>query len=141
MNTLRYFFIHLVLSACFFASASAALGQTPKVSANHKDIAYHAAHAAQKLDVYLAESDKPTPAMIYIHGGGWRAGSKNRVPIWLLKAVREGWLSVVSVEYRFTDIATHPADHISRWPDLGSCHLLVSPSASRVSGMRSTITV
>jgi acetyl esterase/lipase len=47
--------------------------------------------------------------MIYIHGGGWRAGSKNRIPGWLAKAVQEGWLSVVSVEYRFTDVAPHPA--------------------------------
>jgi acetyl esterase/lipase len=47
--------------------------------------------------------------MIYIHGGGWSAGSKNHVPGYLLRAVREGWLSVVSVEYRFTKVATHPA--------------------------------
>lgn len=109
MNTLKCFFSHLILPACLLASASAALGQPPKLSATHKDIAYHVAHAAQKLDVYLAESDKLTPAMIYIHGGGWRAGSKNSVPIWLMKAVREGWLSVVSIEYRFTDVAPHPA--------------------------------
>ncbi|MDG1896478.1 MAG: alpha/beta hydrolase [Fuerstiella sp.] len=48
-------------------------------------------------------------AMVYIHGGGWRAGSKNRLPGWLTAAVNDGWLSVVSVEYRFTDVAPHPA--------------------------------
>jgi acetyl esterase/lipase len=47
--------------------------------------------------------------MIYIHGGGWRGGSKNGVPAWLTQAVTEGWLSVISVEYRFTDVAKHPA--------------------------------
>jgi len=61
------------------------------------------------LDVYLAKSVKPTPAMIYIHGGGWRAGSKKNVPGWLKAFVAEGKLSVVAVEYRFTDVATHPA--------------------------------
>lgn len=101
--------MHLILAACFIASASVAPGQALKFAATHKDVAYHEAHPAQKLDVYLSESDKPTPAMIFIHGGGWRAGSKNHVPIWLLKAVRQGWLSVVSVEYRFTDVAPHPA--------------------------------
>lgn len=63
----------------------------------------------QALDVYLAESDSPVPAMIYIHGGGWRAGSKKPIPGILAKGVSEGWFSVVSVEYRFTDVATHPA--------------------------------
>jgi acetyl esterase/lipase len=47
--------------------------------------------------------------MIFIHGGGWRGGSKNSVPGWLINAVRDRWLSVVSVEYRFTDVGPHPA--------------------------------
>ena len=109
MNALRCCFRPQILAVCFLVSSTAALGQAPEFSATHKDIAYDTAHAAQKIDVYLAESDQLTPAMMYIHGGGWRAGSKNRVPIWLMKAVREGWLSVVSVEYRFTDAAPHPA--------------------------------
>ena len=74
-----------------------------------KDVAYDDDHKAQMLDVYLAKSDKPAPVMIHIHGGGWRAGSKNRIPGFLAKANDEGWLAVVSVEYRFTDVAPHPA--------------------------------
>ena len=74
-----------------------------------RDVAYAGDHEAQCLDVYQAESDQPTPAMIYIHGGGWRGGSKNRIPSFLAKAVKEGWLSVVSVEYRFSQVAIHPA--------------------------------
>lgn len=74
-----------------------------------KDVAYDSDHKAQVLDVYLAESDKPAPVMVYLHGGGWRAGSKNRIPRFLAKANDEGWLAVVSVEYRFTDVAAHPA--------------------------------
>ncbi|MFT5123331.1 MAG: acetyl esterase/lipase [Candidatus Omnitrophota bacterium] len=74
-----------------------------------KDIAYDDDHAAQKIDVYLASSKEPAPVMIYIHGGGWRGGSKNGIPGFLARANAEGWLAVVSVEYRFTDVATHPA--------------------------------
>lgn len=74
-----------------------------------KDIAYDDDHAAQKLDVYLAKSGEPAPAMVFIHGGGWRTGSKENVPGFLRKAHAEGWLAVVSVEYRFTDVAIHPA--------------------------------
>lgn len=84
-------------------------GQTRNAEPTHRDVAYDNEHAAQCLDVYLAESNKPTPAMIYIHGGGWRAGSKKNIPAWLRTFVADGQLSVVSVEYRFTDVATHPA--------------------------------
>jgi acetyl esterase/lipase len=84
-------------------------GQTRNDKPTHRDVAYDDDHASQCLDVYLAESDKPTPAMIYIHGGGWRAGSKKNIPAWLRKFVVDGKLSVVSVEYRFTNVAPHPA--------------------------------
>ncbi len=74
-----------------------------------RDIAYDDNHPSQCVDVYVAKSDKPTPAMIFIHGGGWRAGSKKNVPAWLKRFVAAGELSVVSVEYRFTNVKTHPA--------------------------------
>jgi acetyl esterase/lipase len=100
----------MVLAACLVATDSyCTRAAAPAASPTQKDVAYDDADPAQKLDVYLAESDKPTPAMVFIHGGGWRAGSKNRVPGWLMKAVREGAFSVVSVEYRFSNVAPHPA--------------------------------
>jgi len=74
-----------------------------------RDVPYASGHAAQRLDVYLPRSAAPTPAVVFIHGGGWRGGSKNRIPGFLAAAVKEGWLAVVSVEYRFSDVAIHPA--------------------------------
>lgn len=94
-----------VVIAGLLTLCTSAVAQQP----SHKDVAYDDDHAAQCMDVYLAESDRPTPAMVYIHGGGWRAGSKNNVPAWLRKFVSDGRLSVISVEYRFTDVAPHPA--------------------------------
>ncbi|MFT5465874.1 MAG: acetyl esterase/lipase [Verrucomicrobiales bacterium] len=88
-----------------FALAAAGASAAP----DFKDVAYDDDDAAQILDVYLAESDEPAPVMVYIHGGGWRAGSKNGIPAYLAKANAQGWLAVVSVEYRFTDVAPHPA--------------------------------
>jgi acetyl esterase/lipase len=60
-------------------------------------------HAKQVIDFYTAESSTPTPLVLYIHGGGWRAGSKNNAPAGLF--LGRG-ISVVSVEYRFTPEAT-----------------------------------
>lgn len=74
-----------------------------------RDVAYDDGDGAQRLDAYLVESEEPVPVMVFFHGGGWRAGSKANVPGFLREAVRQGWLSVVAVEYRFTDVAVHPA--------------------------------
>ena len=108
MNEPRNHRLPMILAMlAVLTSSTDAIGQ--RVEATLKDLAYDDQHASQKLDVYLANSDSPVPAMIFIHGGGWRAGSKDHVPQWLMQAVEEGWLSVVSVEYRFTDVAPHPA--------------------------------
>ena len=57
-------------------------------------------HPKQVLDFYKAESDKPTPLVLFIHGGGWMGGAKDRVGV--AGYLRAG-ISVVSVEYRFID--------------------------------------
>lgn len=116
MNVAR---MNPAINLIFAAAAAAAIGMTVcttpclaqarLATPSHKDVPYDDDHSSQCVDVYLAESDKPTPAMIYIHGGGWRAGSKNNIPGWLKAFVADGQLSVVSVEYRFTDVAPHPA--------------------------------
>lgn len=98
--------IFLVSQILFYFTKEQTRG-TP--TPTYHDVAYGDTHESQKLDVYLADSDQPQPAMIFIHGGGWMVGSKNAIPDWLIKAVRQGWLSVVSVEYRFIGVAPHPA--------------------------------
>ena len=99
--------VRLTIAALALMAAipNCAIGQMP----THRDVVYDNDHASQCVDVYLAKSDKPTSAVIYIHGGGWRGGSKKGVPGWLMRFVNEGKLSVIAVEYRFTDVATHPA--------------------------------
>ncbi|MFC1734966.1 alpha/beta fold hydrolase [Candidatus Hydrogenedentota bacterium] len=65
--------------------------------------------ASQALDVYLAGSTKPTPAMIHIHGGGWRWGKKERIPPFLSELLSEG-ISVISVEYRRKGVQIYPVE-------------------------------
>lgn len=66
------------------------------------EVAY-GTHERHVLDFWKAASDKPTPLVFVIHGGGWRSGSKERLnrfvdPAALLK---EG-ISVVAINYRYT---------------------------------------
>jgi acetyl esterase/lipase len=87
------------------ATCASALAQDKPL----KNLAYDDDHPSQVLDFYPAKSEKAAPVMVHIHGGGWRGGSKDFIPGFLAKANTEGWLAVVSVEYRFTDVAPHPA--------------------------------
>jgi acetyl esterase/lipase len=49
------------------------------------------------------------PCVAYFHGGGWARGSrKDNVDARLQPVAAEG-LAICSVSYRFTDVATHPA--------------------------------
>jgi acetyl esterase/lipase len=108
-STMLFFYQRQLL--CIFlmlAAMGCSVVRAQQQLATHKDVAY-GTHPAQKLDVYLAKSKTPVPAMLFIHGGGWRGGSKDNVPQWLLEAVRSGWMSVIAVEYRFTDVEPHPA--------------------------------
>ncbi|MCA9153466.1 MAG: alpha/beta hydrolase [Planctomycetales bacterium] len=54
-------------------------------------------HPRQVLDFYPAKSDKPTPVVFYIHGGGWRGGDKRTNP----KAFNDNGISVVAINYRY----------------------------------------
>ncbi len=107
MRFLHPSFLVASLLACF-AAISIAQNAGPDYEIV-KDVAYDDQDPAQKLDLYLAKSEQPTAVMVYLHGGGWRAGTKNEVPAYLLNGVKQGAFSVVSVEYRFTDVAPHPA--------------------------------
>jgi acetyl esterase/lipase len=50
----------------------------------------------------------PMPAVIWVHGGAWRAGSKSWLPPSGISLARHGFI-VASVEYRFTQEAVFPA--------------------------------
>ena len=58
------------------------------------------------FDIWLAESDKPTPLAIYIHGGGFRAGSKEKLSEDILSQLLKAGISVASINYRYLTIDT-----------------------------------
>ena len=55
-------------------------------------------HERNVLDFYQAKSDKPTPLLFYIHGGGWMGGDKHGMNP---KPFLDAGISVVSVNYRY----------------------------------------
>ena len=68
------------------------------------DVAY-GPHPKQVLHFWKAESDKPTPVLFFIHGGGWVNGNRMSVGGLLPQMLKAG-ISVVSVEDRFIAEAT-----------------------------------
>ena len=85
---------HIVLALVFvLATQTSSRAEEPK---QLQDVAY-GTHPRQVLDFYQASSDKPTPVVFYIHGGGWRGGDKKTNP----KAFLDKGISVVGINYRY----------------------------------------
>src|SRR5712691_4510179 len=61
-----------------------------------RDIRY-GEHPKQTIDFYKANSDRPTPLVVFIHGGGWTAGTKNNVAG--LAQFLDSGISVAAVAY------------------------------------------
>lgn len=63
------------------------------------------------LDLWKARSDKPTPLVVFIHGGGFRGGSKDALPAPLLARCLKAGLSVMSINYRLSPKVKFPAHY------------------------------
>lgn len=86
--------------------------QLPAGVQSELDIAYAADSPAQKLDLYLptGTAAAPRPAIVVVHGGGWRGGDKQRGQWARLPAqyASDGYVAI-SVNYRLTGEAPWPA--------------------------------
>src|SRR5260370_256799 len=79
-----------------------------------RDIRY-GEHPKQTIDFYKANSDRPTPLVVFIHGGGWTAGTKNNVAG--LALFLDAGISVASVELPLASAQKAVPDPRSfRWP-------------------------
>jgi acetyl esterase len=77
----------------------------------HADVSY-GPHKRNVLDLYLAESDEPTPLVLYIHGGGFQGGDKNSLSSTAVQSFREAGWSIAAINYRLTDVAPAPAQYL-----------------------------
>src|SRR5437868_12917276 len=59
-----------------------------------------------KLDIHLPQGKARLPLIIWVHGGAWRSGSRNDMPLGKLV---EGGYAVATVDYRLSTQARFPA--------------------------------
>ncbi len=65
-------------------------------------------HQRNVLDLWKAKGDKPTALVVYIHGGGFRAGSKETLSPALLDGLLSRGISVMAINYRLSPEVSFP---------------------------------
>jgi acetyl esterase/lipase len=90
------------------ALPSTAFGQSEPPDAPERKLKPTAANFAyahdserQVFDFWKAESDKPAPVVLLIHGGGWRAGDKSGYSDKYVKSFVKAGIAVAALNYRF----------------------------------------
>jgi hypothetical protein len=66
-------------------------------------------HERNVFDLWKAKTDRPSPIVIFMHGGGFTAGDKSGVPQPLLKECLQKGIAVATINYRYSTIAPYPA--------------------------------
>ncbi len=89
------FWIALITSAVNASDA-------PQKPPTFADVAY-GTHERQVLNVWQATAPTPTPVVFHIHGGGWVRGDKR--PVKDLERYLAAGISVVSINYRYSQQA------------------------------------
>jgi acetyl esterase/lipase len=105
----------VILLAVLFASVICASAQETTARLFHTftvvpNITYlTASNYESKLDLYVTRTpERPLPTLIYIHGGGWVAETKELRNLEVLPYLEMG-MNVVNVDYRLAKIAHAPA--------------------------------
>jgi acetyl esterase len=67
-------------------------------------------HPRHVLDFWRAPTTGPAPLLVFIHGGGFRSGSKDeKLPPLLLEGCLKAGISVMAINYRLTPEVVFPA--------------------------------
>lgn len=100
--------ILLLVPSSAFAQATAKKGKkkpadrlTPTVA----DYVYAHDSERQRFDFWQAKSDKPTPVVLIIHGGGWKVGDKTSYGTKAIQPFLDAGISVAAIDYRFIEQA------------------------------------
>lgn len=115
MKTRVQFLIAVLIGSLAFApflqaqsNANRNRNRPTKPKPTFTDVRY-GPHERNVLDYWQAKSDRPTPLAVYVHGGGFRNGSKNSINVRTLKELLEAGISVAAIHYRLLAQAKLPA--------------------------------
>jgi acetyl esterase/lipase len=116
-------------------------------------VVYRELTGFRPLELDLYSPDDPVATVVYLHGGGWRRGSRRRpvVPGCFERLVAEGF-AVAAVDYRLSGEATFPAplddvlaalDHLRRpaflFGESAGAHLALLAALTGSSGVRGVV--
>jgi len=68
---------------------------------SHGDVVYGTDSERQRFDFWQAESARPTPLVLLIHGGGWVRGDKSDFKLEEIRPFLAAGISVAVLNYRF----------------------------------------
>ena len=83
----------------------------PKPKPALADVKY-GPHERNVLDLWQARSERPTPLVVFIHGGGFRGGSKEALSTALLTGLLAKGISVMAINYRLSPEVSFPAHYM-----------------------------
>ncbi len=96
----------LSIHLCLTALAQAPTKKPPeRIAPTVADYRYGNDSPRQVFDFWKAESENPTPLVVFIHGGGWRGGDKTGYGTSSIKPFLDQGISVASINYRFIEQA------------------------------------
>ncbi|MBX3413275.1 MAG: alpha/beta hydrolase [Pirellulales bacterium] len=100
---------------CLFAVWPIASARADEPADQHeievRDNVEYGTGGGEKLTLHLAKPknlSEPAPAIVFIHGGGWRQGNKDAYHDMIREAARRGYVAI-SVGYRFAPAHLFPA--------------------------------
>lgn len=93
-------------SGGFFGSGKSKSGRKPSF-----DNVKYGENERNVFDIWLADSETPTPLAVFIHGGGFKGGSKEKLKVEKIAALLDAGISVAAINYRFVTTDPLPTAH------------------------------
>ena len=95
------------VGALIFIASGSLAQQSPSDLSKTSDIVYGTVDGRDLiLDLYMPAEAVNPPLLVYVHGGAWRGGSKERLPT---TAFVEGGYAMASLDFRLSGEAMFPA--------------------------------
>ena len=82
-----------------------------------------------KLNVFVPKGDGPFPAVLVVHGGAWRAGSRTQLTMYAKSLARRGF-SCFAINYRLAPGVAHP----TQAEDVAAALAFLHDQAARLGG-------